>query len=125
MAKKPIENVDSFLASLDHPMKPEIESVRQIILAADSRITDGIKWNAPSFRTTEWFATFHFRAKTGLQMILHLGAKGRATPDIAFEHPMLIWVGKDRASVTFDDAADIVAKEEDLAALIRRWIELV
>ena len=125
MAKKPLESVDSFFASLDHPMKPEIESVRQIVLAADSRITDGIKWNAPSFRTTEWFATVHLRAKVGLPLILHLGAKARETPDVVFEDPLLVRLGKDRASVTFRDASDVEAKKDHLATLIRRWIEFV
>ena len=99
MARKSPESVDTFLAALDHPMKPEILAIRQIILGADPGIAEGIKWNAPSFRTTEWFATFHLRAKVGLQVILHLGAKARSTPDIAFDDPLFIWLGKDRASV--------------------------
>ena len=83
------QDVESFLAALNHPMKPEILAVRQTILGADPSITEGIKWNAPSFRTTEWFATFHLRAKVGLQVILHLGAKARSSPDIAFDAPLL------------------------------------
>jgi hypothetical protein len=116
---------ESFLATLDHPRTQEIVDVRQIILGADPRITEGIKWNAPSFRTTEWFATFHLRAKAGLQVILHLGARARGGPDIAFDDPLLVWLGKDRASVAFRDAADVAAKREALSALIRRWIEHV
>lgn len=71
------ESVEAFLASLDHPFKQEILAVRQIILGADPSIAEGIKWNAPSFRTSEYFATFHLRAKEGVQVILHLGAKTR------------------------------------------------
>ncbi len=57
------ENVETFLASLDHPFKQEILALRQIILDADPSIAEDIKWNAPSFRTSEYFATFHLRAK--------------------------------------------------------------
>jgi len=53
------EAVDAFMAALDHPFKVEIEAIRQAILGADPRIREGIKWNAPSFRTTEYFATTH------------------------------------------------------------------
>jgi len=59
------ENVEAFLASLDHPFKPEILALRQVILGADPSIAEGIKWNAPSFRTSEYFATMHLRAKDG------------------------------------------------------------
>ena len=125
MAKKPPETVGSFLATLDHPMKPEILAVRQIILGSDPSIAEGIKWNAPSFRTIEWFATFHLRAKEGLQVILHLGAKARSGPDIAFKDSLLVRLGKDRASVSFADMGDIETKREAFATLIRRWIEYV
>ena len=66
-----------------------------------------------------------YAAKVGLQGILHLGAKARSSPDIAFDDPLLVWLGKDRASVTFRDAADVEAKREVFAALIRVWIEHV
>ena len=49
-AKKPgAPSVEAFLAALDHPRKQDILTVRQIILGADPRIQEAIKWNAPSF----------------------------------------------------------------------------
>ena len=127
MAKqKTPDDAEAFLAALDHPQKPAILAIREVILGTPG-VTEGIKWNAPSFRTTEWFATFHLRAKAGVQLILHLGAKVRAGDGITTEYPdnLLTWLGKDRASVTFADVADLAAKREALAALIRRWIEHV
>jgi hypothetical protein len=121
VAKKPPESVDAFLESLEHPLKPEILAVRQIILGADPAIGEGIKWNAPSFRTTEWFATFHLRG--GFQVILHLGAKARDTTGIKLESPLLKWLGKDRASVTFPNMEVIEAKKGAFDDLVRRWIE--
>lgn len=119
------EDLEAFFSSLDHPMKPEIVEVGQLILDADPRISQGIKWNAPSFRTTEWFATFHLRSKAGFQVILHLGAKARDGSEITFDDPLLVWLGKDRASVTFRDAADIRSKRKAFSGLIRRWIDYV
>jgi hypothetical protein len=120
------ENVETFLASLDHPFKQEILALRQIILDADPSIAEDIKWNAPSFRTSEYFATFHLRAKDGVQVILHLGARTRATSTsgiaIADPESLLKWLAKDRASATFRDLKDIDARRSAFANIIRQWI---
>jgi hypothetical protein len=119
-------DVDAFIAALDHPRKPEILALRQVILGAHPSIAEGIKWNAPSFRTSEWFATFHLRARDGVQVILHLGAKKRAdaaeVEEIADPEGLLEWLAADRAAVKFRDMADVEARGLAFAALIRRWI---
>jgi len=123
------ESVETFLEALDHPHKPEILALRQIILAADPRIGEGIKWNAPSFRTSEYFATFHLRAKPGVQIILHLGAKVRetATTGITIEDPaaMLEWLARDRATLKFRDLQDVAVRRAAFTLLLRQWIEHV
>jgi hypothetical protein len=123
------EDVETFLASLDHPSKQEILALRQIILGADPSIAEGIKWNAPSFRTSEYFATFQLRAKGGVQVILHLGAKVRdtSTSGIAIADPesLLEWLAKDRASVKFRDLKDVDARRSAFANVIREWIKHV
>ncbi|MDH5829038.1 hypothetical protein QFW80_00675 [Luteimonas sp. M1R5S18] len=55
--------VDALMATLTHPHKASIEALRAAILAVDPSIAEGVKWNAPSFRTHEYFATFHLRAR--------------------------------------------------------------
>ena len=124
-----LESVETFLASLDHAAKQEILVLRRIMLDADASIAEGIKWNAPSFCTSEYFATFNLRAKDGIQLILHFGAKKNdiATAGVAISDPakLLKWLAKDRASVTFRDLADIAAKKSAFADLIRYWIKHV
>lgn len=123
------QSVDALLAALEHPHRPEIEALRQVILAADPRIREGIKWNAPSFFTSEHFATFHLRAKDGVQIILHLGAKVRETAStgvvIADPSALLEWLAADRATVKFRDVADIAARGEAFTAVLRQWIALL
>ena len=118
--------VDEFMETLDHPLKATIESIRASILSADSRISEGIKWNAPSFRTTEYFATTHLREKKGVGVILHLGAKARELPagGIAVEDPenLLEWLGKDRAMVVFRDLADFKKKQAAFEGIVKSWI---
>jgi hypothetical protein len=119
------ESVEVFLISLDHPFKPEILALRQIILNADPSISEGIKWNAPSFRTSEYFATFHLRAKDGVQLILHLGAKKRTDSTsvmIADPESLLEWLGKDRASAKFRNLKDVEAKRSAFTDILRQWI---
>jgi hypothetical protein len=118
-------DVERLLAALDHPRKPEILALRQIILGADPRIAEEVKWNAPSFRTTEHFATFHLRAKGGVQVVLHLGAKPRETPGrLPIDDPLglLTWRSNDRALAQFADLREVEARREALAAIIRQWI---
>ncbi len=123
------DEVDAFLAALDHPRKAEILALRRIILAADARVGEGIKWNAPSYRTSDWFATTHLRAKDGVHVIMHFGAKKRAdfAPRAAIDDPesILEWLAEDRAVAKFADMADIQAKQSAFGALIRQWIEYV
>ncbi|HVK38632.1 MAG TPA: DUF1801 domain-containing protein [Candidatus Kapabacteria bacterium] len=120
-------DVETFLAALDHPAKSEILSLRALILGVDPSVAEGIKWNAPSFRTTEYFATFHLRAKEGVQIILHRGAKRRSDGPIAIPDPhgLLEWLGEDRASVRFRDQADVAAKGAAFADVLRHWIKTV
>lgn len=107
-------------------MNPEIDALREIIRSAHPSITEGIKWNAPSFRTTDWFATLNLRAKKGVAIILHFGAKKNAISEsgVAIDDPqgLLQWLGKDRAQVSFTDAADLAARQPAFTALLRQWI---
>jgi hypothetical protein len=122
------EEVEAFLRALDHPFKREILALREILLGADPSISEGIKWNAPSFRTMEYFATFNLRAKGKVQIILHLGAKKRdnsAEVTIADPETLLEWLATDRAAAGFSDLEDIEAKQSAFAQVICQWIKYV
>jgi len=111
------------MSSLEHPCKAEIQAIRRIIRGVDPSIVEGVKWNAPSFRTTEYFATTHLRAKSGVGVIFHLGAKVRKTPSFRIDDPegMLKWLGKDRAMVTFTGMNEIRAGKAALERIVRQW----
>jgi hypothetical protein len=122
------EAVDQFMAQLNHPLKKEIEELREIITTVDASIYAGVKWNSPSFRTGEYFATTNLRAKNGVGLILHLGAKVRKIPaGIAIDDPaeLLKWLGKDRAMVEIADMAEIKAKKAAFQSVLRQWIRYV
>ena len=123
----PGAEVDSFMAQLDHPHKPAIEAIRKVVRGADPAIAEGIKWNAPSFRTTGYFATTHLRAKQGVGLILHLGAKVRDLPDVRIDDPdgLLTWLAKDRAMVSFANVDDVRNRKSALEHVVRQWIRHV
>ncbi|MBC7773184.1 MAG: DUF1801 domain-containing protein [Pyrinomonadaceae bacterium] len=127
--------VDTFMQELDHPLKESLEAVRRLILGVSPEIHEGIKWNSPSFRTADWFATINVQGggrpprpgeAPSLRIILHAGAKVKesATKGLTIADPegMLKWLAKDRCLVTLGDAADVQAKGKGLAAIIREWI---
>ncbi|WP_205622725.1 DUF1801 domain-containing protein [Paenibacillus wynnii] len=130
MKKSGHEQVVEFLNHLEHPLKKEIEEVRNIILGANEFITEHIKWNAPSFCfNNEDRVTFNFQGKGFFRLVFHCGAKknehagGNGT---LFEDTtgLLEWVTADRAIIKFTDRSDVEANREKLAAVVTKWIEV-
>ncbi|XYH93543.1 DUF1801 domain-containing protein [Sorangium sp. So ce1128] len=121
--------VVAFLRELAHPQKQAIVALRQIILGVSPAIREEIKWNAPSFKTTEHFATFNLRAKDRVRLILHLGAKVKDTAAKGFEIAdpagLLEWLAKDRCLVAFSDGEDVQAKRAALEAVLRAWLRWI
>jgi hypothetical protein len=72
--------VDEFMSSLEHPQKAVVEAIRGLMLSVGDSVREGLKWNAPSYRTHEYFATTNLRSRMGVGVILHFGAKVRPLP---------------------------------------------
>lgn len=121
--------VDEFMSQLDHPFKAEVQGIRSALLGADPAVAEGVKWNAPSFRTTDYFATTNLREKAGVGVILHLGAKvremGNERIPISDPQGLLRWLAKDRATIVFRDMEDFVAKKAAFETVVRQWIQHV
>lgn len=118
------EAVDQFMAKLNHPHKDAVQMIRRIMREADPAIAEGVKWNAPSFRTTGYFATTQLRTKDGIGIVMHLGAKLREVPAFQLEDPqgLLKWLAKDRALMNFAGIEDVKAHEEAIQQIVRQWI---
>jgi hypothetical protein len=121
--------VDAFLKTMTDPRKPILQALRHLILATDARIVEGIKWNGPSFHHEDWFATTNLRGKDGVMLVLHTGAKVKAsaTKGLAVKDPdgLLTWLARDRAVITFATQADLTARAAGLRKIIRQWVELI
>jgi hypothetical protein len=123
------EQVVEYMNNLEHPLRNEIEEVRQIILNANNQITEHIKWNAPSFCfKDEDRITLNLHGKGYFQLVFHCGAKVKDNigngPLFDDTTGLLDWVAIDRAIVKFTDMNDVQAKKEKLAEVITKWIEV-
>ena len=120
------EAVDALVKSLRHPAENEIQALRAVILQVHRSIREGVKWNAPSFRTSEYFATTNLRTKSGVGVVLHFGAKVRrvaaSRESIKDPQKLLKWVSKDRATAAFADMSDLATKKKAFQAVLRQWI---
>ncbi|CAG9623031.1 DUF1801 domain-containing protein [Sutcliffiella rhizosphaerae] len=122
------EQVEAFLENLTHPHKEEIEEVRRIILSTDQKITEHIKWNAPSFcYHNEDRITFNLNGKGYFRLIFHLGAKVKDSkenePLIVDSTGLLEWVSSNRAIVKFTCKSDVKEKKAKLREVITKWLE--
>ncbi|MBI2515920.1 MAG: DUF1801 domain-containing protein [Opitutae bacterium] len=114
--------VTELIAHSNHPLKPVMTALRKIILAADPQITEGIKWNAPSFFCHDWFATFHVRRTDHILIVFHRGAKpkpGRIA--ITEDTGLLEWLDERRCIAKFFSLADVKSKQAALQAVVRQW----
>ena len=115
------------MANLTHAHKPAIEALRDIMRSVDAAIVEEVKWNAPSYRTSEYFATMHLRPDQPIGLVLHLGAKAREDPNLEIGDPdrLLHWLARDRAIVRFAGLDEVRARASSLQRLVRQWIVYV
>jgi hypothetical protein len=110
-------DVDAYMERLDHPFKAETQAVREIINGVDPRITEQVKWNAPSFSYKGYMATFNLHATRHLHLVWHNG--------VVLEDPAGLLEGDypDRRMTYFTGMADVEAKRPALEGLVRQWVE--
>ena len=88
--------VDAWFAKLDNPVKDGMQRVREIILGADARMAETIKWSVPTFSYKGNLASFH-RAKRFVSLLFHEGAS------IPGDHPGLTGEGDHARTMRFAD----------------------
>lgn len=66
--------VDAWFEGYTNPLKPLVQAVREIILAADPRMTEAIKWKAPTFKYKGNLASFYPKSAKHVSLMFHTGA---------------------------------------------------
>lgn len=113
------EQVMAYMEALEHPLKAEIEALRTIIKEIDTRISERIKWKAPSYYCKEDFLTFNHRMQDKVHLIFH----NDAIPKI--NSVILEGDYKDRRMVYFKDMTDVMAKKIELQRIIAELLKLI
>lgn len=109
--------VDAWLERYDNPMKPVVAAIRELALACDPRITEAIKWQAPTFIYKGNIASFFPKAKKHASLMFHKGAMIPGT------FPNLQGDGKEARSFKVADLNDLEAKADELRSLFIAWCD--
>ncbi|MBL7713420.1 MAG: DUF1801 domain-containing protein [Chitinophagaceae bacterium] len=111
------EKTEAYMLALEHPLKEEINAVRELIKKASTKIAERIKWNAPSYYYKEDLLTFNHRNRSRVHLVFHHIAIVKDTS------PLLEGEYKDRRMLYFDSMADIRAREKEFNRIIKRLIK--
>ena len=109
-------DVDRWLDEAGHPLDAELRCARDIILGADDRVTESIKWKTPTFAFNGNIASFN-PSKRVLSIMFHRGA------EIPGDHPLLEGDGKLVRTMRFTDLEQLEAGRGELEAVIRAWCD--
>jgi len=115
MAKS--KEVDAWFASYVNPMKPVVERIRAIVLGADPRMQECIKWQAPTFTYEGNLASFFPKSKLHASLMFHTGAK------IPGDHPLLTGGGGTGRMLKLGSVAEANAAKRDIERLVKAWCD--
>lgn len=124
------ETVAEFLDELDEDTLDQVNELRGIIFEAEPSLIENIKWNAPNYvYGDEDRITFNLRNKEGkVKLILHMGATKKedkqAEPMLKDTEHLGETASNLRTIITFDSLQDILAKEDGLKDILRRWLSI-
>lgn len=108
--------VDAWFDRYENPQRDLVMAVRDAVLDADERVTETIKWQAPTFVYRGNIASFYPKATKHVSLMFHRGAE---LPD-----PTGLLEGEGDVSrvAKFADAADLARKRDALQEVVRGWI---
>jgi uncharacterized protein YdhG (YjbR/CyaY superfamily) len=107
--------VDAWFDRYDNPMKPVVQRIREIVLAADPRIDEMIKWQAPTFTYQGNLASFYPKSRQHASLMFHQGAL------IPGEHPRLEGTGDTSRVLKIQRLEDAEAARGEIEAVVRDW----
>jgi len=109
------KEVDAWMTRYENPMKPVVQRVREILLGADKRIDECIKWQAPTFTYRGNLASFFPKSKQHASLMFHMGAT------IPGKHPRLEGQGDTARVMKIASVAEANAAKRDLERLVAAW----
>ena len=111
------QEVDDWLDRYDNPMKEVVLRARDVILGADERIAETIKWSTPTFVYRGNLASFQPRSRQHASLLFHTGAS------IPGDHPILEGGGDVARYVRLPDVDAVDRARPALEAVVRAWCD--
>ena len=113
------KKVDEFMSALEHPLKAEMDKVRSIIVNANAKIEEDVKWGGPSFFYKEDLATFNPRIKNYVALIFHKGDL------LNIESDFLEKATKGKVYAKFYSMQQVTENKELLEKMVNTWVDLM
>jgi hypothetical protein len=110
--------VEELIKKKKSPMTAEIQRVREIILEANDKIEECVKWSAPTFMYKGNIASFYMNTKSHVSLMFHTGA---SIPD---KFGLLEGDGNVSRVAKFMDMKDVEKKKNALQAIINEWVKM-
>ena len=101
----------------DNPIIESLALAREVIMSADDRVEESIKWKTPTFAYQGNIVSFTLGAKNFVSLMFHKGAT------IPGDHPRLEGDSKEVRTMRFDDYDDLSKNRGDLEEVIRAWCD--
>jgi uncharacterized protein YdhG (YjbR/CyaY superfamily) len=111
------KEVDAWFARYENPMKPVVQRIRAIVLGADRRMDECIKWQAPTFTYRGNLASFFPKSKQHASLMFHTGAH------IPGDHPRLEGGGNTGRMLKIGSVADADLAKRDIERVVRAWCD--
>jgi hypothetical protein len=108
-----INDVDEWFAERQHPLTDAMQRARQLILQADPRVTESIKWKTPTFSYQGNIVSFNPSKK--FVSLMFRGAENEG------DFPHLVGDGQLVRVMRFADVNEVEAARDELQAVIRAW----
>jgi hypothetical protein len=109
--------VDAWFERYDNPMRDVVQRVREIVLAADPRVDETIKWQAPTFTYRGNIASFYPKSRQHASLMFHQGAQ------IPGSFPHLEGSGDVSRVLKVADLAAAEALRSELESIVRAWCD--
>jgi hypothetical protein len=106
--------VDAWFAERRHPLEEAMQLARRLILDADERVAESVKWKTPTYSFKGNIVSFN-PSKKHVSLLFHRGA------EIPGDFPLLEGDGKLVRTMRFADVGEVEEAADELQAVVRAW----
>ena len=111
------KEVEDWLRIYENPMKSVVLKVREIILNADPRIDECIKWQAPTFTYKGNLASFFPKSKKHASLMFHEGA------GIPGSHRLLEGEAKTGRTLKISSVEEAEINRHEIERIVIAWCD--